>query len=129
MKNVRAMKLKANGAEFESKLADIKRLKKALEEYMNKNFYFQRCAPFTLGEWLEHPNRKLRLEASINGRGVSFALLDNGISLKKDAQYSLEIVRTVHDNLDMAIELAEKMCSYIHRLDDFKAFLKRLDVE
>jgi len=128
--NARSLKLKANSAEFESKLADIKRLKKGLEEYLNRNFYFERCEPFSLTRTLELGDRNLLiLTALVNNRGASFELRSGTFPLTEDAQFDLDIVRIVHDNMDAMIELAEELCKKINRLDNFKAFLNRLDVE
>jgi hypothetical protein len=127
--NARSLKLKANSAEFESKLTDIRRLKRGLEEYLNRNFYFERCEPFTLSRPPEQPDRNLVLTAVVNNRGVSFGLLSGAFQITEDAQFDLGIVRIVHDNMDVMIELAEELCKKINRLDNFKAFLKRFDVE
>ncbi|MEK7147853.1 MAG: hypothetical protein AAB758_00990 [Patescibacteria group bacterium] len=128
--NARALKLKENSAEFDTKLADIKRLKNAFEAYLRRNFYFER-----LHVTLQF-QRVIRNEFVLMARagagvadGVSFDLFRGDLLLKNDAQLDLDIVRSVYANMDYMIELAEELCKKINRLNSFKAFLKRFDVE
>ena len=130
--NARALKLKGNSAEFESKLADIKRLKKGLEEYLNRNFYFERCTPFSFTRIIqlrETPDRNLLLIAKVDGRGVAFGFFSGPFQLNEDAQFDLATLRVVYESMDTMIELAEELCTKINKLDLLKAFLKRFDVE
>jgi hypothetical protein len=131
MANTRALKLKENGAEFETKLSDIRRLKKALQTYLNENFYVERMNSVTFSRTLgRHPDRgdvNVKLYAAASG--ASFTLFSGQFSVDADAQFDLKLVRIVHENMDALIELAEELSTTIHRLDSFKQFLGRFGVE
>ncbi len=128
--NVRALKLKANSEEYDAKIEDIKRLKNAIEVYLKRNFYFERVSPrLTSQRLLRESPDVVNLLATTTKDGVSIDVWQGGCRLEKEAQYTLDIVRLVHDNMDAMIELAEELCKQIGRYDAFKAFLGRFDVE
>ena len=128
--NTRALKLKSNSEEYDSKLADIKRLKNTLEAFLRRR-YFERCQPFALRRVVcQSRNLVLRAAAGTNVRdGVRIELHRGGILIEKDSDMDLEIVRVVHDNMDVMLELVEELFKEIGQPDCLKYFLRRFDVE
>lgn len=130
--NVRALKLKANSTEFESKLADIKRLIGCLEKFVNNVVFDSKVIGWDsvmrgkiidgelfLSVTYNHANERKRL--------VEFHLYRGGVCLEREMQLDLRTVRQIHGNLDLVIELAESVCGGAGRLTEFQTKMARFE--
>ena len=124
--NTRALKLKANSEEYDSKLADIKRLAGFLERIMNEIYSEKKIGGVQGSFWTI--DRDLFVGSSTALELKPFKLEfwrftpgSNGTQLKRDSQLTLAIVRRVHDNLDEIIKYVEALCTSYAMCDELEA--------
>ena len=123
--NTRALKLKANSEEYDSKLADIKRLVGFLEKLMNEIYKSRQIGGVQTHRYVI--NDRYSLNTTQTGKPAPFKLelWDEKVQVKRDSQIDLGMVRLLHDNLDMIIEYVEHICMSYAMHDDFEAKMAR----
>ena len=127
--NSRALRLKDNSEEFDEKLADIRRLTGTLSKFVSELISAAKGSSSTQLRVCHDIDSELRVtiifasyRSDVN---IEFDVYCNHIALVIDSQFDLDIVRRVHNNLDVLIECAEKICEAAGCLKAFHSRMAR----
>ncbi len=134
MSNTRSMRLKANGNEYDEKLAEIERQARRLESFVDEvmaanmpSAKSDLTESIMLAEGGYEINFGYFLAQNRHANNSSsFEFRQGGERLSK-GQWNLRVMRIFHNDLDFMIELAESVCAKAGRLEAFKAKLARFE--
>lgn len=127
--NTRALKLKANLEEYDWKLADIKRLVGFLEKLMNEIYKERQIGGVQTFEARLDDRLSIWAGPGFKVTPFKLQLLDGKTQIKRDSEMNLEIVRRVHDKLDVIIDYVYDVCRMLAASDEFWERMERFGVK
>lgn len=123
--NSRALRFKKNAEEFDQKLSDIKRLVGTLGTFINDVTSSLEDDGWRkdIGAYSIHGDLVVRAQY-VHKFELRFEFW-HGMDCLSQADLDIEMVRCLHDNLDILIIYAESICRGVDRLAEFQSKLAR----